>query len=153
MQLPAGRLPKLTELNMTSLKSQLLMQVVGHGVGQQLQTLRIIFCLGNYTALQLDKLLDACPYLSALCLDGKSLQSAGELLPDTCRQLRILRLSMEDRWEPWVQQGLLPQLLLLAHDLRSVELCSEFLAVQDLEPLTQLVEQRACLRYFGATSN
>jgi hypothetical protein len=106
MQLPAGRLPKLTELTLFNLYNETLMhQVVAHGVGRQLQTLRVSF-YDNSVALRLDEVLDACPNLTELCLDGKDLQSAGELRPETCRQLRILRLSSSDYryswgWEPY----------------------------------------------------
>jgi hypothetical protein len=145
MQLPPGRFPKLTELNMIYTDGENLTRVVGHGVGQHLQTLRVSF--GRYAfALQLDDVLAACPNLSELCINTVSLHCAGELRPDTLRQLQILRICSYFR-KNMVQPGHLPELLRLAPNLRLVELPSELLSNEDLKQLTELVEQRACLRH------
>lgn len=60
-------------------ENESLMLVVGHDVGHQLQTLRVI-CNTNDNPnppLLLDELLAACPNLSVLCLGGHSWESTG----------------------------------------------------------------------------
>jgi hypothetical protein len=149
-QLPQGRFPKLSELNMDETNNEKLMCVVGHGVGQYLQTLRISFCRcrsdDELQPLQLDKMLAACPNLSELCVKTVGLQCAGRLRPDTLRQLRILRICCHFG-KGMAQQGNVPQLLFLAPNLSHVELASDLLSNEDLMQLTELVEQRACLRH------
>jgi hypothetical protein len=142
IQLPQGRFPKLTELNMDETNNEKLMSIVGHGVGQHLHTLRISF--HNYMSddellpLQLDKVLAACPNLYELCINAVGLQCAAKLRPDTLRQLQILRISSCFR-QCWVQSGTVPQLLLLAPKLRIVEIASNLLSnEQDLKHLTDM---------------
>lgn len=148
MPLFPGHFPKLTELNMVDSVGANLMQIIGHGVGQQLLTLRVCFPIEVYRSLgaplQLDEVLGACPNLSELCMDVKGVDSATELQPDSLHQLRVLRIYSE-KWEN-LQTGLVMQLLRLAPNLCTVELTSAMLEVEDLEHLAELVEQRACLQ-------
>jgi hypothetical protein len=144
-----GRFPKLSELNTVHLNRENLMAIVGHGVGQQLQILRVCFRHGRYCSFealdQFDEVLDACPNLSELCMAVKGVHSVIDLRPETLHKLRVLRMFSEN-WEN-LQPGLVMQLLRLAPNLRTVEITSAMLEEEDLEQLADLVEQRACLRH------
>jgi hypothetical protein len=137
----ASRFPSLTELNMHETNNKRLMNIVGHGLGQQLKALRVSFN-EKALALQLDKVLDVCPNLSELFVERTEIQSAAELRPDTLGHLRILH-SKRVKMQP----SLLLQLLRLAPELRAVELQSDILVLADLEELTEMVEEGACLRH------
>lgn len=138
-KLAPSRFPNLTEINTCSTTIGDLSNVLGHGVGRQLRTLRVQFV---EDAQSLDWLLDECPNLTELCLSMTGMRSkGGRLLPDT-----LLTLCLHcDKGD--MQRGLLVQMLESAPNLVAVDIESGMLDVEDLVRLDELVKQGACLRH------
>lgn len=128
-----GRFTKLSKLIIYCMGPDELMRILGH-FGRQLQTLRLN--LVNQ-AVQLDKVLDACPNLSELELTCSGLKSASQLRPDTVRHVQILCIDVS---EGCMQPGLLVQLLKLTPKLRSLKLFYTHLDEDNIQDLTELVE-------------
>lgn len=135
------RFPNLNELNMHSTYEYSLMNVVRHGVGLNLRTLRV--SLGEI--LRLDRLLDACPGLCELYMSANtSPRSESPLRPDTLQNLHTLFIACPNASD--MQPRLMMEIFRLAQNLRSVELVMVPMAEEDLQELTEMVRQGTGLR-------
>lgn len=119
--------------------------VLDHGAGKQLRTLRIQTSERFAPAPEpMDWLLDACPNLTELCLslDGLAFERQLSALP-TLPRLRTLRF---DACRQPTMPGTLLKLLQLAPNLENLDINSRMVDVHDLQTLAALVENGPCLR-------
>jgi hypothetical protein len=138
-----NRFPKLVELNSYLSDMAPLMRVL-RIAGRRLKVLRFMV----QDVVQLDELLEACPYLSELNIaSNEGLQSATQLRPDTLGRLKELAVSCESSYfNETIQKGLLVHMLRLTPKLQVLHLKWVILNESDLTLLAELGKERVHLR-------
>jgi hypothetical protein len=149
-QLFAGGLPKLSELHLKKTDEDTLLLVLSH-VGRQLRTLKFTV-FDDYErnfgrAVLLDRVLHACPNLSELYVKSTEYRAvkASQLQPEALKQLKIVTIKFYD-CDTSLAPGLLPQILRLAPELRSINVSGYMLFNEDLMEWAELAEQGTCMQ-------